>query len=246
MTHTMQTPYPAPAAVPAGKSFITAWLLSLFLGIFGVDRFYLGKVGTGLLKLFTIGGLGVWVLVDLVIILAGGMRDKRGLPLQGTPKQRMVAWIVTGVLVVLGAVNGATTAGNPPSAAPVTAATTAGQSEAPAKPAAADESAAEPSTTWTEVATIEGRSDAASPAFELTGAEARMSYTFEGDPDMSIGSIYLLTEGTDLQADGGIPMVMLTEPESATTALHKNAGSYYLDVRAANMTGWSVTIEEKR
>lgn len=256
MSHTMQYQgapqgMPAPAVEP--KSFLTTWLLSLFLGIFGVDRFYLGKVGTGLLKLFTLGGLGVWVLIDLIIILAGGMRDKRGLPLRSTPKQRMVAWIATAVVVLLGAVNGASTAGNAPDAptgtGQVVAAEEPADAEAPIEaeePAEAEAPPVEAEAMWTEVVALEGRADAASPAFELTGGEARMTYSFEGDPDMSIGAVYVLTEGTDLHADGGIPLVMLSEPESSTTALHKNAGSYYLNVTAANMSGWTVTIEEKK
>ena len=55
-------------------AFILAWLL----GIFGIDRFYLGYTGLGLLKLFTLGGLGIWALVDTVMIGGGVMRDKQG------------------------------------------------------------------------------------------------------------------------------------------------------------------------
>lgn len=48
------------------------------MGAFGVDRFYLGKVGTGILKLVTIGGFGLWTIIDLALIMAGSMRDKQG------------------------------------------------------------------------------------------------------------------------------------------------------------------------
>ncbi len=60
------------------KSWIVALLLSVFLGGLGVDRFYLGKIGTGILKLVTLGGLGIWWLIDLIIIAAGGARDGEG------------------------------------------------------------------------------------------------------------------------------------------------------------------------
>lgn len=101
---------PPPPGAPQ-KSFLTTWLLALFLGFWGVDRFYLGKVGTGLAKLLTFGGLGVWVLVDLIIVLAGGARDRNGLPLSGYQERKVMAWIVTGVLWLISAVGGAASAG---------------------------------------------------------------------------------------------------------------------------------------
>ena len=84
------------------KSFVITWLLSLFLGGLGVDRFYLGKIGTGILKLITFGGLGIWVLVDLIIVLSNGTRDKAGLKLEGYEKNKLIAIIVTVVLLIGG------------------------------------------------------------------------------------------------------------------------------------------------
>lgn len=59
-------------------SRLAAGLLCAFLGVFGVHRFYVGKVGTGILQLVTVGGLGIWWLIDLVLIFVGSFRDKQG------------------------------------------------------------------------------------------------------------------------------------------------------------------------
>lgn len=61
-----------------GRSWLVALLLSIFLGGLGIDRFYLGKIGTGILKLITCGGLGIWWLIDLIMIATGKMKDSKG------------------------------------------------------------------------------------------------------------------------------------------------------------------------
>jgi TM2 domain-containing membrane protein YozV len=60
------------------KSWLAALLLSIFLGALGVHRFFVGKIGTGLLQLFTFGGLGIWALIDIIMIATKQFKDKDG------------------------------------------------------------------------------------------------------------------------------------------------------------------------
>ena len=82
------SPYASPGYAPQGnapqgrgksdKQKIVAALLCWFLGSLGIHRFYLGYSAIGVIQLLTLGGCGIWVLVDLIMILTGSLKDSDG------------------------------------------------------------------------------------------------------------------------------------------------------------------------
>lgn len=60
------------------NQWIVVLLLAFFLGFIGAHRFYVGKNGTGILMILTVGGIGLWVLFDLIIIITGNFKTKQG------------------------------------------------------------------------------------------------------------------------------------------------------------------------
>ncbi len=71
-------PQPAVIQPVQGRPFLVVFFFSFVWGVFGVDRFYLGKIWTGILKFLTFGGFGIWAMLDLSQIMSGVMRDKQG------------------------------------------------------------------------------------------------------------------------------------------------------------------------
>jgi TM2 domain-containing membrane protein YozV len=154
------------------KSFVATWLFAWLLGTFGADRFYLGKIGTAVAKLLTFGGFGIWVLIDLILVLLGKTTDRQGRPLAGYEQRKVVAWIVTGIFVVVGGIGGAVVAAT--TAASVAAFSQLGQE--------LDDAAAAPA----EDATAAKPTDMAAWADEKYGTFDAISQSGTGDSVVAV------------------------------------------------------------
>lgn len=77
----MQQPY---QQMGMQKDWLTTLLLCIFVGVLGVHRFYTGHIAIGVIQLLTVGGCGIWWIVDLIMIVTGSYTDSNGLPLLRT------------------------------------------------------------------------------------------------------------------------------------------------------------------
>ena len=93
-----QQQYPQ-GMVEQQKSWIVTVLLCHFLGTLGVHRFYTGHIISGIFQLLTFGGFGIWVLIDIIMILTGDFKDQYGRPLY---RPQVVggnkSWVTTALL----------------------------------------------------------------------------------------------------------------------------------------------------
>jgi TM2 domain-containing membrane protein YozV len=64
------------------KGFVPTVMLCFFLGALGIHRFYVGKIGTGIVQLLTFGGLGIWALVDFIMVVTGNFKDAQGMTIK--------------------------------------------------------------------------------------------------------------------------------------------------------------------
>jgi len=60
------------------KDWVVTLVLAVVLGFIGIDRFYAGSIGLGVLKLLTSGGLGLWWLIDIILLATGNYKDGNG------------------------------------------------------------------------------------------------------------------------------------------------------------------------
>lgn len=68
----------SPAAAAEGKSQLIALILAALIGGLGIHRFYLGYTWQGIVQLLTLGGCGIWALIDLIRIITGDLQPKDG------------------------------------------------------------------------------------------------------------------------------------------------------------------------
>ena len=89
--------------IPRQRHFLILFFFSFMWGVFGVDRFYMGFIGTGILKLLTFGGFGFWVLSDTIVIMTGTFRDKEGrLALQAEEYKKFASRTIFWFTAILG------------------------------------------------------------------------------------------------------------------------------------------------
>ena len=98
---------------------------------------------------------------------------------------------------------------------------------------------------WTKIYSFSGNGLKKSPAFELSGNDARIRYSYKAPEGLGMGlfSVYVVDEGDDIMKTGGVPEIMTqAENEESESTIQKSSGRYYLEVNASG--NWTVTIEE--
>ncbi|MBG0738945.1 TM2 domain-containing protein [Paeniglutamicibacter antarcticus] len=212
---------PFPVPLPAPRDFRPVLALSVFAGFFGADRFYLGKPVTGLFKLATAGGAGIWWIADIITILRGRTCDKDGRHVTGAKKHRAMAWALTMALfagLTVTAANAATPV--------VTAATDTIQETFFPKPV--------PVRTWATLADIKGTT--APAVLQVTGDRLRLTYNFPGP------AYAYLQKDSDTTAQA-VSLLLKDAAAQGTTEISVIPGTYRLVIRTDG-TDWTTKVEE--
>ncbi|PVZ59727.1 hypothetical protein C9424_04300 [Arthrobacter sp. H-02-3] len=211
--------------MPPRRSLRTAWLLALFLGFTGADRFYLHRPVTGTLKLLTLGGAGIWWLIDLFRITEEYAADGASMPLVGTNSLRR--GLRTASIVLVGALTGALFC---VTAAPVTGTVTATVTAVnallhPAPPPPAKE--------WVTVAEASGTKPPG-PVVTVTG-KLHIEYTFTGPAVAYLQPV----------KGPALTVLSLVKAGAGAIGLTLAPGTYTLIVSTTG-TIWHLTAQEYR
>jgi hypothetical protein len=211
--------------LPPRRSLRTAWLLALFLGFTGADRFYVRKPVTGCLKLLTLGGAGIWWVIDLFRITREDAADGASVPLVGTAPLRRSLRLASTVLTaaVAGGVIYLT-------AAPVTGTVAA---TVTALDALLNPTPPPPAKEWVTVAEASGTKPPG-PVATVTG-KLHIEYAFPGPAVVF------------LQPAKGpaLTILSLAKGGAGATGVTVLPGTYKLTVSAAG-TSWRLKAEEFR
>ena len=101
--HQSQNQMETPTATAKPSEFWTVFLLGLFLGVFGIHRFYARKFKSGIVQLVTFGGLGIWTFIDVITILLSKFKNSNGVVFTN-PKPK-VAWGIFAAVCILGIIS---------------------------------------------------------------------------------------------------------------------------------------------
>lgn len=247
--HAPQVPYQQFQPHPPQKSFLVTWILSLLVGVFGVDRFYLGKVGTGIAKLLTFGGLGVWALVDLILVLANKQTDKYRRPLEGYDKHKVVALIVTAAFIVVSiALNATRGAATLPAAVPVPATSPSANSEPAKQPSATATSVPKPSSTPSAAKTTAPPAPAApkvaTQTFSGVGDDV-VAASLSGAPAIVTFTCDPCSRNTVLKTNGRDSLLVNTIGSyTGTHIVDTSSGSTTSEFTINAQGSWSLTVAD--
>lgn len=205
------------------KDFRRVWLVSLFLGFFGVDRFITGRYVTGALKLLTLGGAGLWWAADLFTLASGSAVDGGGHPFGGKKSHRIAAFAVS-VLAV-----GALTAIVPPQVAPY--------AESLKREAIRTVTLPAPAPEWkTALEGAEGTGNATTAEITVTGTKTRLLAEADG-----MAFFYLHPAGNSIE--GTKPVISLQKAGTQNLILDVEPGTYTVSVLSPTAT-WKIAVED--
>ena len=203
--------------------FRRVWLVSLFLGFFGVDRFMTGRYVTGALKLLTLGGAGIWWAADLFALAAGSAVDGGGHPFGGKKSHRVIAFAIS-ILAV-----GALTAAIAPQVAPY--------AESLKREAVRTVTLPAPAPEWkAALEGAEGSGNGQTPEIVVTGSQVRLLAEADG-----MAFFYFHPAGTSI--DGTKPVISLQKAGTQNLILDVEPGTYMVSVLSPE-ANWKAAAED--